>query len=53
MHNVYSVYWEGGGGSVGVFSTSMGYDEYIGRYHKYIGGCSVHQSYHDASGGIL
>ena len=34
-----------GGCSVhrGMFSTSVGYHEYIRGYHEYIGGCSVHQ----------
>ena len=29
--------------TLGVFSTSEGYHEYIGGYHEYIGGCSVHR----------
>ena len=31
--------------TLGMFSKSRG-------YHEYIGGCSVHQGYHDACGGI-
>ena len=41
-------YIRGGGGGE-VFSTSGGYHEYIGEYHEYIRGCSVHQRFgHDA-----
>ena len=41
MYNVFDISGAGGGaGREEVFSTSMGYHEYIVGYHKYIGVCS-------------
>ena len=59
-----SIYRRAGGGEGGreeVFSTSMGYHEYIEGYHDYIGVCSEHQRvimmqverYYDSCGRIM
>ena len=45
LYNVCSVHR-------GMFSTSGGYREYIGRYHEYIGGVQYTGAYHNACGGI-